>query len=293
MKKRQQDDYLFSYVIDQYLDSEKFQTLQPASQIAWKRELLLAQRYDILGGINVYELRPALIQAFLDSLTKKPGKQRNARAALQAVEKWALRRDLLPRQITTGVEVTGKLGGHKPWTDEQVTLVEQHTAKPLIARAVTLAANTGQRGSDLVRMGWGDLEVFGGRLGIRLTTKKTGRELWVPFTREFQAVLETWEKQPAPFLGGIDAHNLAQTWAYERDHNPRFVRLRGLTMHGLRATAVVRLRRAGTELPQIADCVGMSEQMVRYYCRLSDQRENALAAVVNLEARRESKARKA
>jgi hypothetical protein len=50
-------------------------------------------------------------------------------------------------------------------------------------------------------------------------------------------------------------------------------------MHGLRGTAVVRLRRAGAPVLQICDMVGMSPQMVTRYCRYSVQRENALAAV--------------
>jgi hypothetical protein len=53
----------------------------------------------------------------------------------------------------------------------------------------------------------------------------------------------------------------------------------GVVMHGLRGTAVVRLRRAGAAIPQISDMVGMSAQMVTRYCRYSVQRENALAAV--------------
>jgi hypothetical protein len=32
-------------------------------------------------------------------------------------------------------------------------------------------------------------------------------------------------------------------------------------------------------VPQICDMVGMSPDMVKRYCRFSDQRENALAAV--------------
>jgi hypothetical protein len=54
-------------------------------------------------------------------------------------------------------------------------------------------------------------------------------------------------------------------------------------MHGLRATAVVRLRRAGVPVLLIGDMVGMSRQMVERYCRFSVQRENALAAVHYLD----------
>jgi predicted transcriptional regulator len=59
----------------------------------------------------------------------------------------------------------------------------------------------------------------------------------------------------------------------------------GLVLHGLRATAVVRLRRAGATTGQIAGMVGMSENMVNRYCRFSVQRENALAAVHYLDVR--------
>jgi hypothetical protein len=54
-------------------------------------------------------------------------------------------------------------------------------------------------------------------------------------------------------------------------------------MHGLRGTACVRLRRSGATIPQIADMVGMSVQMVARYCRFSIQKENAVAAVIHLE----------
>jgi len=71
----------------------------------------------------------------------------------------------------------------------------------------------------------------------------------------------------------------------ERAHNPSLAPLAeaGLVMHGLRGTAVVRLRRGGASVPQICDMVGMSEQMVARYCRFSNQRDNALAAVHYLD----------
>ena len=69
-----------------------------------------------------------------------------------------------------------------------------------------------------------------------------------------------------------------------RPRNPYFpalapLKAAGCVIHGLRATAVVRLRRAGATTLQISDMVGMSEQMVNRYCRKSVQRENAVAAI--------------
>ena len=54
-------------------------------------------------------------------------------------------------------------------------------------------------------------------------------------------------------------------------------------MHGLRGHACVRLRRAGLTAMQIADMIGMSVPMVERYCRLSVQKENAVAAVIQLQ----------
>jgi integrase len=52
---------------------------------------------------------------------------------------------------------------------------------------VTLAANTGQRGSDLVRMRWTDIEEYEGRPGINVTQRKTGLVIWIPMTQELMA----------------------------------------------------------------------------------------------------------
>ncbi len=195
--------------------------------------------------------------------------------------------------ITLGVETERPQGGHIPWTDDQVALAELH-ARPDIAQAITLKANTGQRGSDLVRMCPTDLELFQGIEGINVTQKKTGRVVWVPITSPLAAAMKTWERRPGPFLLRQDGRPwtrkaLQNAWDANRESTPALAPLREsvlghkLVPHGLRGTACVRLRRAGATIPQIADMVGMSEAMVARYCRFSIQKENAIAAVHHLE----------
>src|SRR5262245_15892636 len=58
---------------------------------------------------------------------------------------------------------------------------------------------------------------------------------------------------------------------------------RGLKLHGLRATAVINLRRAGLSYAQIGDIVGMSAKMVEHYCRNAGMRSNSRAALTHLE----------
>ncbi len=263
-----------------------------ASRDLWSRELLRASHPDCLGAIPLHDIRPSLVQAYLDGFADRPGKQAAAMAALKLVEKWAIVRDRLPRPITTGVEIEDSDGGHTPWSEEDVSLVEKYGRQDF-SRVVTLGANTGQRGSDLIRMGWSDIERFNGMDGINVVQKKTGRKVWVPITSALASAMAAWEKQPGPFLRKMDGHlwsrtQLTAAWTRHRDSNRELepIMRAGLVLHGLRGHACVRLLRAGANSRQISDMVGMSEEMVKNYTKLSDQRENATAAVLHLERRK-------
>jgi integrase len=283
------NDLLFAAVVRAFIASPRFAGYAPATRDNWGRELRLIERPDTLGAVSTLTMRPALVQAFIDGLADRPGKQEVALKVLRQIERWAIVRDLLPQPITTGVEIKGSSGGHKPWRDEHVELAERH-ARRGFNRIVTLAANTGQRGSDVVKMRWTDIEIVGGRPGINVIQQKTGLTLWIPFTQALITALETWERAPGFIVrrqsgAAWTRKRLSSEWPIVRDSTPELAPLAelGLVLHGLRATACVRLSRAGATTRQIADWIGMSEKMVARYCRFSEQRENALAAVVHLD----------
>lgn len=275
----------FAAVIHAYVFSPKFASYAPSTQKLWGAELRYAEHPDRLGGVPIKEIRPSIVQAFLDGLVDRPSKQEVAYSALKQLEKWAILRDLLPRSITTGCEVEGSDGGHIPWTDAQVILGQQQASQEL-ARVITLAANTGQRGSDLVKMRWSDIEAFEGHPGINVVQKKTKQRVWVPFTRELITEIGKWERRPGFILerpsGGPWATRGALTWAWWVERQ-RHSELAELVLHGLRGTACVRLLRAGNNTRQIADRIGMSEKMVNRYTRFSEQQQNALAALQHAE----------
>lgn len=277
----------FANVIDQYMNSQKFKNLRPNSRREYRRYLMIAANPKSIGDTPVEQMRPAVIQAFLDGWDHRPGAQEKALTAIKAVEKFAMPRDLLPKQITTGCEVEGSDGGHIPWTEQQVEYAELQLSAHL-SRAITLAANTGQRGSDLVRMCWTDIEIDRGRPGINVTPMKLQGQLklWIPFTPHLIEKMKTWPRQPGPILrkpNGLPFDNRAQLadhWHRERRLHPY---LNGLVLHGLRSAAVVRLQRSGASLRDITSLVGMSQQMVAHYCRFSIQRDNAHAAFDRLD----------
>src|SRR5665213_579508 len=188
----------FAHVIRQFMVSPAFTGKAESTRRNWGNALRLAEEEGGLGGCSVQVVRPAIIQGFLDALAEYPGKQAVSRTALKALEKFAVVRDLVPMPFMTGTSVVGSDGGHEPWPDQCVDLAERH-ARSDLARAVTLALNTGQRGSDTVRMSPTDIEekicpttgIY--RRGINVIQQKTGRRLWVPFIySEFQAILSTW-----------------------------------------------------------------------------------------------------
>jgi len=279
----------FAAVVRAYIASPKYAGLADSTRVSYGYLLRMAERPDTLGALPVDVIRPALVQAFLDGFADRPAQQKCAQTALKAVEKWALVRDFLPYPITTGTEAPGGDGGYKPWPDEFVELAERE-ARPHLARIITLGSNLGQRGSDLVKMRWTDLEEFQDRPGINVTQKKTGLVIWIPFTQQLIRAISTWERRPGFIVLKEDGKpftrsQLSDQWLRERDTRPALAPLKeaGLVLHGLRGTACVRLLRAGANTRQIADMVGMSEVMVKRYCRFSVQRENALAAVHYLD----------
>lgn len=282
----------FANVIRQFLKWMETQDYAPATREKWERELRLAEEEGGLGGCSVQVIRPSLIQAFLDGLAHYPGKQEVARTALKALEKFAVVRDLVPTPFMMGTSTVGSDGGHEPWSDVFVALAEAH-ARPDLARAVTLAINTGQRGSDTVRMSLTDIEerlcpttgIY--RRGINVLQQKTGRKLWVPFiSPEFETTLASWERRPGPFIlkpngKPYSRPELSVRWTQHRDSNPDLKPLKdsGMVLHGLRATAVVRARKRGLSDLQISNVYGMSAPMVSRYSRLADQGDMAMAAV--------------
>jgi integrase len=291
----------FAAVIRAYLGSPIFTALAPETQRNYRVLLAMAEAPECLGGLSTLAIRPSLVQAFLDGLAAVPGRQKNARTALKAVEKFALVRDLLPYPIMTGTETIKMDGGHEPWSDEMVRLAIEH-ARPDLARVVMLAVESGQRGSDIIKMRWSDIEnqvdPISGELrpGIHVIQKKTGVRLWIPFTQGLANAIEAWRpsRRPPFFLvlrangEPYDRNALSWAWNNERDHSEALAPLReaGLVLHGLRSTAVVRARQRGATVLQISSMFGMSEPMVARYSRLADQREMAMAAVHHIDGTR-------
>jgi len=321
------EDCLSSVIFD-FMKSPKWTLVQGGyseeTRRNWARELNFMAHPDVLGAVKTTELAPFVMQAFFEGIADKPGKQQQCWAAFRQFLKWAIVKNRLPlNDYLFGVEIGKGTGGHIPWDEDHVALatrVLREHCEPL-ARAVTLTANIGQRGSDIVRMKPSRFEVYKGQVGIQVRQKKTGRVLWCPLPDELVDEIATWGVEPGddrPFVRSPDGsdwarQSMTELFGYYRDKLPELAPLRlppkdrrpgdnltylqldegvdpgkdrGLVLHGLRGTACVRLSRLGATNELIATTVGMSLKMVERYTRFSHQKENALAAVALINARR-------
>src|SRR5215472_1110289 len=292
-------------VLREYQASEKFTRLARSTQRGYRIYLAQAERRDTLGALDVNDITCAHVQAFINGFVGRAGAQGQALTAIKAVVKWAVRNGKLPPDLPYQLkccEAEKSDGGHVAWTEEQVAIGEAH-CHPQLARYITLQSGTGQRGSDCVKMQWSELEVNkAGRLCVRVRQQKTFRKtklaLLVPLTPAAEAAIATWERPKAadmladPNKRFILLKRDGKPWTreqvtscwnhFERKRHPA---LAGLTLHGLRALAVIRLLRAGANPSQVAYCVGMTVAMVQRYSRSADQEEHAEAAISFLDAR--------
>jgi integrase len=253
----------------------------------YRRSLDIARK--AWGTLPIAGVRPAHVLAIMNGLASTPGKANNFLSTLKQLSGWAITQDLIDRSLVDGVKPYKLTGGHRPWTQEQIAAAEQHLTG-VVRRAIMLYLYTGQRGSDIVKLGPTHLDEG----GFSVKQQKTGREVWCPIVPELASEMSRWERRPGPYI--VQADGTAYTrnlfWDHFDQQRANIPELADVTLHGLRCTAVIRLRQAGLSVPQISDIVGMSLATVQRYCRFADRKESGKAALVMLDERRTAKERK-
>lgn len=242
------------------------------------------------GDLPAASLRPSHVLALIEKIgADRPGTANNTLDALRAMCRWAMGpRELLDRDPTQGVPHFDKGEGHKPWTPEQLKFADENFSG-MVRRAYLLERWTGQRVSDVVRLGWTDVDEG----GFSLPQKKTGVHPWCPIFPELEAEMQSWEKRPGPFLLQETGKNAGkpfttnQLWKVFDKVREAHPELHGAVPHGLRANAVIRLRQHGYTAQQISDMVGMSVEMIERYCRHADRKAGGQAVLRELKERKQ------
>jgi integrase len=107
-------------------------------------------------------------------------------------------------------------GGHKPWTTVQIAAAKRDLTG-VVRRGIMLYLYTGQRGSDVVRLGPTYLDDGGFDLSFDRAQQKTRVEVWCPILPELAAEMENWSRRPGPYLvqesGAPYTRNLLMGWS--------------------------------------------------------------------------------
>jgi integrase len=262
--------------------------LSDSTQRHYRRYLKIARK--AWGELKADGLRPVHVRAMMQQFTATPPKANSFLWCMSALSAWARVNDQISQSFVEGVKSFDLSDrGHKPWTPEQIAVIH---ALPdgMMRRGLFLYLYTGQRGSDVVRLGLTDIDEGGFALSRARGTaqQKTGREAWCPIVPELAAEMAKWEKRPGPFLLQESGRRYTRQRFGEHFDKLReeIPALADATLHGLRATAVIRLRRDGLQIPQISDIVGMSMQTIERYCRFADKKASGKAALLSLTQRR-------
>jgi integrase len=157
----------------------------------------------------------------------------------------------------------------------------------MLRRGYVLLRYTGQRISDVVRLGFTDIDEG----GFSLRQKKTGVEPWCPIFPELEAEMAGWERRPGPFLLQERGRHIGRPftpnglWKEFDEARAALPVLAGAVPHGLRANAAIRLRQEGFSILQIGDMIGMTAPTVERYCRFADRKAGGQAVLLALKER--------
>ena len=261
-----------------YLRSAAFADLAPSTRR--NRRALIDQLVISYGKLPVAQLERRHVRAMMDGNAQKPGKARELLSALRALTTLALDDNTIAVDPTAGVKQP-KLSqdGIKPWIEGEIAAYEAHHPIGTPARlAFALALYTGQRSSDLIKLGRQHVRDN----AIELTQQKTRTSLTVPLHPELSAIIAASRSSNLLFLVNEygkpyrSANSLGQQirrWA-------RQAGIDGRSIHGLRKSCCRRLAEAGCTAHEIMSISGhKSIKEVERYTKSVSQKALAQRAM--------------
>ncbi|MBR0676657.1 phage integrase family protein [Roseomonas alkaliterrae] len=268
-----------------YYASPAFTALRPSTRAAYKR--LVEELRAGYGTRPIRLLEPRHIEAMMAQKAEAPTAANHRLRTLRHLMAHAIRLGWIRRDPTQGVaRVPYRTDGYHTWTEAEIEAFEAHHPSGSRERlAFALLLYTGQRRSDVVRMGWRhhrEVTVNGRAVRvIEVTQVKTGRRLAIPVHEALAAELDQAPRDLLPFLRTAYGkpfsprgfYNQFCGWAEAAGLPP------GRSPHGLRKAAGRRLAEAGATAHQIMSILGVTLQTATIYTREAEQMRMAVAGM--------------
>ena len=263
-----------------YYNSLGFRSLKPSSQAIYRRII------DRFCGEHGDKRAATLQREHIVKLmaARKPGSANGLHTVLRVMMQHALETGLRADDPTRDIKaIIVKTDGHHTWSEREIEQFEGRHAIGSRARlAFALLLYTGQRRSDVVRMG--RQHIRDGALQVRQL--KTGTELSIPVHPALAAIIAETPTDHLTFLttqfgqpftaGGFG------NWFREQCDSAG---LKHCSAHGLRKAAARRLAEAGCTEHEIAAITGhASLREIARYTKAVDQKKLAAAAMEKVKA---------
>jgi integrase len=216
-----------------------------------------------------------------------PDSANGLRKVLRGMMKHAIEIGLRQDDPTRDVRaIRVKSDGYHSWTDDEIAQFEAcHPVGSRARLAFALLLYTGQRLSDVIRMG--PQHIRNGLLRVKQV--KTGAELLIPVAPQLQEIIAATEGQMIFLMTQYDKpfsqDGFGQWFRAECDK----AGLTHCSAHGLRKACARRLANVGCSQHEIAAITGHDslKEVVRY-TKGADQRRLAVSAMQKLSAENET-----
>jgi integrase len=261
-----------------YFGSVAFRTMKSSTQSVYRNaiERLCSEH----GDKGAATLQREHVVKLMAAKAEKPESANLLRKVLRAMMQHAIEIGSRADDPTRDVKaIRVKSDGFHSWTDEEIAQFEQRHpvgSRPRLALALLLY--TGQRRSDVVRMGRQHIDKNG---AIRVRQLKTGAELAIPVHVALGAIIAETPVDHLTFLTTQFGKPFAAAgfgnWFREQCN---LAGLRHCSAHGLRKAAARRLAEAGCTEHEIAAITGhASLREIARYTKAADQARLAVSAM--------------
>lgn len=241
------------------------------------------------GHRSIAQLDRETIKQLHANKAATPAAANNFLRIVRMLLDFAVDEQMLTANPAVGVKAMRyKSDGHAPWTAEQIETFRKHHPLGTRARlAMELLYSTGQRRSDVVRMG----RQFVREGFITIRQKKTSTVAPIPILPELQAAIDALPNNHLTFL--VTKYGKPLTAAgfggWFRQVRKEAGLPKQLSAHGLRKSAATRLAEAGCSVAQIAAWGGWrSLKEVQRYTESADRKRLAQSAATKLLTRTSS-----
>ncbi|AKO96175.1 Site-specific recombinase XerD [Marinovum algicola DG 898] len=269
-----------SALIELYYNSPLFHGLSDSSKTNYRR--ILERFRQEHGDKPITGLGRKHVTSILGKMSDRPEAANTLLKRLKVLMGFALDNGMIDHNPLVGMKgfKTSSEGFHT-WSEDEIARFEdRHPIGSKARLAMTLMLCTGQRRSDVVRMGWQHVD---GNL-IAVKQQKTGANLLIPIHPKLKAVLDQMPRDNMTFLltdyGKPFSANGFGNWMRKRCDEAA---LSVCSSHGLRKACARRLAEAGCSNQEIeAVTEHETEAEVTRYTKAADQKVLALKAMGKL-----------